>query len=452
MDDKKKVLECPAEENFCFINDVVNKDSNYESNCLQNNIKQISDIFAPINTISVINKEVSIIQISREEVELRWYESFKQNYEKLYPSLFEKIEIILENLIKSHKYPLYLNESSPKFAIKYLSIFKSQNPETGEITIRDYVTRDLVGDKLFEDILDKKAYGAIIYRWRYLYDSEKNRYYLGITVETEEIRFAQHIADSIIRYLTEKSMTKKAEVIIQALKTHGLTDLDFKYYHSQISNKKFYEIGDAVMPLVKECEYLFEKEVLEIHKSISTAIHKEKLYTNGLIDRINYKINGLNEIHGGGGGLGIELPMYDISMMITFGFEYKTIKEYLLKFYNIKVSVRQIRKRISSYFSGDYNKTSRYIANEEFLKPVIENLLYECFLCKLDEKKYLKIIKFLKSINEKEDKLKLKTWFWSFYRGDIDLDFIYWEKIIKDSHSVTLACKVIGMQVVRDST
>ena len=112
------------------------------------------------------------------------------------------------------------------------------------------------------------------------------------------------------------------------------------------------------------------------------------------------------------------------------------VKEFLLKFYNIRVSVRQIKKKISSYFSGDYIKSSRYIANEEFLKPVIEILLYEQFLGKLDENNYLKILNFLKSIFEREDKLKLKTWFWSFYRGDIDLDFIYWENYINVSRTL----------------
>lgn len=344
------------------------------------------------------------------------------------------MDIILDNLIKSHRFPLYLDELSPKFAKKYLSIYEYQNPETREWFIRDYVTRALVGDRLFKETLFKKAYGAIIYRWRFLDESERCRYYLGLTVEREEIRFAQHIADSIIRYSTERPMTKKAEVIIQALKTQGLKESDFSYYYSQIHNKKFYEIGDAVMPLVKKCENLFEREILEIHKSRSTAIYKEKLYTEGKIDGINYKIDGLNEIHGGGGGIGLDFPMYDVSMMITFGFEYKTIKEYLMKFYDIKVSVRQVKKRISSYFSGDYNKSSRYIANEEFLKPVIEILLYEQFLGNLDEISYQKILKFLKSIYEKEDKLKLKTWFWSFHRGELDLDFIYWENYIKDNH------------------
>ena len=186
------------------------------------------------------------------------------------------------------------------------------------------------------------------------------------------------------------------------------------------------------MPLVKECEYLFEREILEVHKSISTAIQKEKLYIEGSIDDINYKIDGLNEIHGGGGGIGLDLPMYDVAMMLAFGFEYKTIKVQLLTFYDTVVSVRQIKKRISSYFSGDYNKSSRYNANKEFLKPVIEILLYEQFLGILDEENYLKILNFLKSIFEKEDKQKLKTWFWAFYRGDFNLDFIYWENYIKD--------------------
>jgi len=231
-------------------------------------------------------------------------------------------------------------------------------------------------------------------------------------------------------------MTKKSVVIIQALKTLGFTDEDFNYYYSQVYNKKFYEIGDAVMPLVKRCENLFEREILEVHKSRSTALYKEKQYTGGLIDGINYKIEGLNEIHGGSGGRGIILPMYDVSMMIMFGFQYKTINEYLLKFYNIRFSIRQIKKRISSHFSGDYNKSSRYIANEEFLKPVIEILLYELFLSKLNEKHYLKILEFFKSIVINEDTLKLKTWFWSFYRGDIDLDFIYWEKFINENHKI----------------
>lgn len=65
---------------------------------------------------------------------------------------------------------------------------------------------------------------------------------------------------------------------------------------------------------------------------------------------------------------------------------------------------------------------------------MIEILLYEQFLGKLDEKKYLKILNFLRSIFEKEDILKLKTWFWTFYRGDFNLDFIYWENHIKDSN------------------
>ncbi len=384
--------------------------------------------------IGVINKEEEIIQISRSEVELSWYENYKRNFKKKYFILFEKVDIILDNLIKSHRFPLYLDEISPKFAKKYLSIYEYQNPETREWFIRDYVTRALVGDRFFEKTLDKKAYGAIIYKWQFLDESKGNKYYLGVTTEKEEIRFAQHIADSIIRYSAKRTMTKKAEVIIQALKTHGLTEEDFSYYYSQIRHKKFYMIEGAVMPLVKECENLFEREILEIHKSISTAIHKEKLYIEGLIDGVNYKIDGLNEIHGGGGGIGLDLPMYDVSMMMTFGFEYKTIKEYLLKFYDIGVSVRQIKKRISSYFSGDYNKSSRYNANKEFLKPVIEILLYEQFLGKLDEKKYLKILNFLKSIFEQEDKLKLKTWFWSFYRGELNLDFIYWESFIKDSN------------------
>ena len=383
---------------------------------------------------NVINREEEIIQISRSEVELRWYEKYKRNFKKKYFILFEKVDIILDNLIKSHRFPLYLDEISPKFAKKYLSIYESQNPETKEWFIRDYLTRALVGDGFFKKILDKKAYGAIIYRWRFLDESNVNRYYLGVTTTKERSRFAQHIADSIIRYSAERTMTKKAEVIIQALKTHGLKDSDFNYYFSQIHHKKFYEIGDVVMPLVKRCENLFEREILEIHKSKSTAIHKEKLYVEGIIDGINYKIDGLNEISGGGGGIGIELPLYDVCMMITFGFEYKTIKEFLLRFYDVEVSVRQIQKRISSYFSGSYNKSSRYNVNKEFLKPVIEILLYEQFLGKLDEKKYQKILNFLKSIFKKEDKLKLKTWFWSFYRGESNLDFIYWEKIISDSN------------------
>lgn len=386
-----------------------------------------------IDNIGNIIKEEDIIQISRSEVELKWYENFKQNFEKIYFILFEKLDIILDNLIKSHRFPLYLNETSLKFAKKYLSIYEYQNPETRKCFIRDYVTRAQVGDRFFKEILDKKAYGAIIYRWRFLDESNGNKYYyLGVTTRKEEIRFALHIADSIIRYSEKGTMTKKAEIIIQALKTHGLKEADFSYYYSQIHHKKFYEIGDAVMSLVKECEYLFEREILEVHKSISTAIHKEKLYIDGLIDGINYIIDGLNEIHGGGGGISLDLPMYDVSMMITFGFEYKTIKEFLLRSYDIEVSVRQIKKRISSYFSGDYIKSSRYNANKEFLKPLIEILLYEQFLGKLDEKKYLKILNFLKSIFEKEDKLKLKTWFWAFYRGDFNLDFTYWENYLKD--------------------
>lgn len=294
----------------------------------------------PIDNIDNIIEEEDIIQISRSEVELRWYEVYKQNFEKQYLILFEKLDIILDNLIKSHRFPLYLNEISPKYAKKYLSIYKYQNPETSECFMRDYVTRTLVGDRFFKKILDKKAYGAIIYRWRFLNKSRGSRYYLGVTSEKEEIRFAQHIADSIIRYLEKRTMTKKAKVIIQALKTHGLTEADFSYYYSQIRDKKFYMIGGAVMPLVKECENLFEREILEIHKSITTAVHKEKLYTKGFIDGINYKIDGLNEIHGGGGGIGLDLPMYDVGMMITFGFEYKTIKDNLLRFYDIEVSVR----------------------------------------------------------------------------------------------------------------
>lgn len=376
------------------------------------------------------------IQISRAEVELQWYESIKGSFEKLYPILFEKVDIILENMINSHRFPLYLDELSPKFAKKYSNIYKYQNPKIRKKIIRDFISRDLVGDRLFEETLDKKAYGAIIYRWRFLDKSNIYRYYLGVTVEREETRFAQHIADSIIRYSTGRPMTKKSVVIIQALKTLGFTDEDFNYYYSQVYNKKFYEIGDAVMPLVKKCENLFEREILEVHKSRSTAIYKEKQYTEGLIDGVNYKIDGLNEIHGGSGGIGIILPMYDVSMMITFGFQYETIKEYLLKFYNIRVSIRQIKKRISSHFSGDYNKSSRYIINEEFLKPIIEILLYEQFLSKLDEKQYLKILEFLKSIFIKEDTLKLKTWFWSFYRGDIDLDFKYWGNLIKENHKI----------------
>ena len=376
------------------------------------------------------------IQISRAEVELQWYESFKRSFEKSYPFLFEKVDIILDNMINSHRFPLYLDELNPKFAKKYINIYEYQNPKTKKNVIRDYISRDLVGDRIFEETLDKKAYGAIIYRWRFLDKSKTYRYYLGLTVESEETRFAQHIADSIIRYLTDKTMTKKSVVIIQALKILGLTDEDFNYYYSQIYNKKFYAMGDAVMPLVKRCENLFEREIIEIHKSRSTAIYKEKQYTEGLIDGINYKIDGLNEIHGGSGGIGIILPMYDVSMMIMFGFQYKTINEYLLKFYNIRVSIRQIKKRISSHFPGDYNKGSRYIANEEFLKPVIEILLYEQFLSKLDDKQYLKILEFLKSIFIKEDALKLKTWFWSFYRGDLDLDFIYWGNYIKENHKI----------------
>ena len=410
-----------------------------------------SDIYALKNTklrnansssILTIKKDNPIytkkftIQISRSEVELQWYESIKRSFEKLYPILFEKVDIILNNMINSHRFPLYLDEFRPKFAKKYLYIYEYQDPITKKKIIKDFITRDLVGDRIFEETLEKKAYGAIIYRWRFLDKSNFNKYYLGITVEREETRFAQHIVDSIIRYSTDKSMTKKSVVIIQALKTLGFTDEDFDYYYSQVYTKKFYEMGDAVMPLVKKCETLFEREILEIHKSRSTAIYKEKQYTEGLIDGINYKIDGLNEIHGGSGGLGINLPMYDVSMMITFGFQYKTIKEYLLKFYNLEVSIRQIKKRISSHFSGDYNKGSRYIANEEFLKPVVEILLYEQFLSRLDEKQYLKILEFLKTIFIREDTLKLKTWFWSFYRGDLDLDFLYWENIIKENHKI----------------
>jgi hypothetical protein len=227
-------------------------------------------------------------------------------------------------------------------------------------------------------------------------------------------------------------MTKKAVVIIQALKNLGLTDEDLKFYYKKIYKKKFYEIGDVMMPLVKRCEDSFEREVLEIHKSRSTALHKEKQYTEGFIDGINYKIDGLNEVHGGSGGLGIELPMYDVSMMLMLGYQYKSIKDYLSEFYNIQVSLRQIKKRISSYFSGDYERGSRYTANKEFLKSIIEILLYEQYLGKLDEKQYLKVLSFLKSIVEKEDKKKLKTWFWTFYMGDTNLDFAYWKEEINE--------------------
>lgn len=429
---------CGQGPDFPLTDEKIDELLNENTNALKN-IKIVNPNSSSVLTIKkdnpIFTKKFAI-QISRAEVELRWYENFRRSFKKQYPILFEKVDIILENMIKSHRFPLCLDESSPKFAKKYLNIYKYQNPKTRKTFIRDYITRDLVGDILFEETLDKKAYGAIIYRWRFLDKSNSYRYYLGITVEREETRFAQHIADSIIRYSTNKPMIKKSVVIIQALKTIGFTDEDFNYYYSQVSNKKFYEIGDVTMPLVKKCEKLFEREVLEIHKSRSTAVFNEKQYTEGLIDGINYKSNGLNEIHGGSGGIGINLPMYDVSMMITFGFQYKTINEYLLKFYNIGVSIRQIKKRISSHFSGDYIKSSRYVANEEFLKPVFEKLFYERFLCKLDEKQYLKIFEFLKSIFIKEDTLKLKTWFWSFYRGDIDLDFIYWGSDIKENHKV----------------
>ena len=149
------------------------------------------------------------IQISRAEVELRWYEYFKGKFEKDFPILFRRLEQIIIDIINLHKFPLYLNESSPKFAKKYLSIYEYQCPKTGKRINREFLTRDLINNQTFKETLEKKAYGAIIYRWHYLGATYNNQYYLGITVDTEENRFAQHIADSIIRYSTKKRLTKK---------------------------------------------------------------------------------------------------------------------------------------------------------------------------------------------------------------------------------------------------
>ena len=81
------------------------------------------------------------VQISSEEVDLRWYKSFKEKLVSKYSILIEKIDLILDIIIKEYRFPLYLDELSPKFAKKYLSLYKYQNPDTEEYFIKDRINK-----------------------------------------------------------------------------------------------------------------------------------------------------------------------------------------------------------------------------------------------------------------------------------------------------------------------
>ena len=234
-------------------------------------------------------------------------------------------------------------------------------------------------DKNFEKILKSRrkfGYKAILYKIKCKIPPYINGVYFGISKNTLFKRLAEHILAAIgphghgihCHYV---NLVKLHKAIRNAFNQENI---DFEYeYLCLISKVKTPEFNKIIRNLIEKVilKY-FEVDIIEIHKEISTASDREKLYTKNYVNddgSIGTVKNGLNEMVGGSIGQYIDLPIADFAAMITLGLKQKQIRFLIKKVYKIDVSYATVSERIRDIWGG-YNN-----AQEIYLKPVIELLI-----------------------------------------------------------------------------
>lgn len=234
-----------------------------------------------------------------------------------------------------------------------------------------------------------KQYGGIIYLIEIL-----NNYYIGLTERNIKIRFEEHLMDAMREFIPTKGdlnrpgYGKLQKKIVEVLRIFGYNiketyeKLQF-YSSSQLYDKRktlINEILKKINPIIKtniiELHYTANKLGLQEHRYIK-YFPIRTLIENKVIDLTNYKgpdyidlkIQGLNMIYGGSSQY-LNLPMYDIAIMIAMGLSAPKISKILRNDYGLSsATIRAVQQKIADIFGGSYH------AQEMFLKPIIEYII-----------------------------------------------------------------------------
>ncbi len=340
----------------------------------------------------------------------------KNHDNKIYIEMIKYAEIIMDELIKSKKFSIYND----------LELFEDEDIWEKIYEHKEYITPN---DDNFQIVINYKFYSGMVYRIvnkislpNNLFNDKgykwyKGKMYGGFSKLLMDERLKYHIERSIrqcfeYRENVRKSLPVKLKRVIIAsleeayaknkinLNMNELYNLFFK--SNRLEEQK--RVMTLLIDILKSC-YL-DIEVIEVHKNINSALESEKSF----IEDNNLVQEGLNERSGGAHGRKTNtIPLYDVAGMIALGYNIKGITKVLNKYYKGSWSEETVRRQIFNFF-GSWDEIQ-----VEFLKPVVEGLVYERFSYK---EIYNKLGSYLES----------KGWVYSWWMGEEKLDYKFWKE------------------------
>ena len=401
-DEKRKRIEFYREgmrtrfgsvnDNFNLGRGVSNWDENFE-------LKYVTFIEKENKSIDDTN-----LFVETKSAELRGYNYVKARIElnhaneRIYIKLVENSKLVIKDYLKKNS---LITTDNINNRSRVQLIFE----QDGNLRRGDYLIK---GDFNFNTILNSRAeygYAAIVYKLKSKLRPYKNLVYFGFSKHDVKKRAKKHIWASIAPHgygpeCEYVNFVKLHCAIINVLEDKGIdVEAEYQWLKSKIGTREYEERMEYLFQILKE---YFEIETIEIHKRKFTARLNEKYYTKNFINdegSVGTVENGLNEILGGSDGQYIELPLIDITAMISLGVKPKKIHRLIKKLYLIDVAYETVSERIRDIWES-YSE-----ALELFLKPIVESLIKDDYEFKFN--------KICKVVNRDRSVLReyLKIWY-----------------------------------------
>ena len=360
-----------------FNNKNINIHQQYSPDALDNmNDEEKS---TPQTTFSV---KIPEINIKDNDIKTRGWNYFKEIIYDIFddnpPEIYKKVLRYSKEFIEN-----YVKTIEP-------SILKNR-----EVSIQTSFGRNLElhrsflirGDPYFEQILNNRLifdFNWIVYKLKCNIYPFKNKVYIGWSKNSVEHRFREHILAAIAprgRDYGYVSLVKLHEAIRESIEKEGIYWLnEWNFLEERIGTLDYKNRIDKLVEVVKRH---FEVVTLEIHRNFNMSKKREKYYTlnykneDGTVGTIE---NGLNEITGGGGGLGrIRLPYLDIMAMVTLGKRLLDIHNTIISLYPIDITYSTFTEHVRDKWESFEN------LQEEFFKLIIERLIKQNLNYGMDE-------------------------------------------------------------------
>ena len=299
---------------------------------------------------------------------------FERNEKRLIDIIIEKNLDLQSKIGKEIK--KVVNELMSQLEIE--KKYKLYNPN--ERIITNEKSREFISfnDPDFQTYLDQmkfegKQFGGLLYLVEVM-----GSYYCGLTERTLDVRFEEHITNALRGYVMTAGNTKKPRYhkfynaictvlklcYVDIIKLYKKLEIYSIFGQKSKREAKLDEIYSKIEPFIKKrvIEIHYGNRLLDVRESefiekfpynalIEEGFIETSLYAKNGPDFLSLRINGLNTAPGGA-GVSISLPLYDMAIMIAFGFSGKKIAKTLQNEYNIFTSYDQ-KKFIKNLFENN---------------------------------------------------------------------------------------------------